>query len=274
MNSLLPATDRTGRRRDGRRSCFTTLAALMILLAGMTSARATGIFDPAKVGAPGSGALAELSRPAGPGPFPAVVVMHGCDGVGPHYREWASRLAEWGYVALLVDSFHARGHRNICNHGRRIPPEARAEDAEQARAWLAAQDYVWPDRIGVIGFSHGGWSVLKAVLATPGATPFAAAVAFYPGCETPAAPLVTDTLILIGQADDWTPAARCLAWRDAVVRTGHTIDVVVYPGALHGFDADWPERRYAGHTVGRDPAAAAAAITATRDFLAARLGVH
>ena len=72
----------------------------------------------------------------------------------------------------------------------------------------------------MIGFSHGGWAVLKAVLARPGARPFAAAVALYPGCDPPNAPLITHTLILIGQADDWTPARRRVRWRELVRTNG------------------------------------------------------
>jgi dienelactone hydrolase len=69
------------------------------------------------------------------------------------------------------------------------------------------------------------------------APPFAAAVAFYPGCDPPTAPLETDTLILIGEADDWTPAQRCERWVDLVQRTGHIVQLKSYPGALHSFDA-------------------------------------
>ena len=131
------------------------------------------------------------------------------------------------------------------------------------------------DRIGVIGFSHGGWAVLKAVLADTArqdrALPFAAAIAFYPGCDAPASPLVTDTLILIGDADDWTPAARCERWRKAAETGGHALLMKVYPGALHGFDAKGPPRLYAGHHVGRSPEAAEDAVAVTREFLAARL---
>ncbi len=51
--------------------------------------------------------------------------------------------------------------------------------------------------------------MLKAVLANvvrqPAEPPFTAAVAFYPGCDPPGSPLETDTLILIGDSDDWTP---------------------------------------------------------------------
>jgi hypothetical protein len=50
-----------------------------------------------KVGAPLSGTPAELYLPAVVVPVGAVVVLHGCDRIEPHYRQWAQRLADWGY---------------------------------------------------------------------------------------------------------------------------------------------------------------------------------
>ncbi len=154
-------------------------------------------------------------------------------------------------------------------------PLLRAKDAFIAADYLRARDDIIAARIGIIGFSHGGWTVLKAVLASTvaqdKARPFGAAVAFYPGCDPPDSPLVTDTMILIGDADDWTPAARCTAWCEAVKRNGHALDIKIYPGALHGFDTAREPHIFAGHLTGRDPAAAGDAIAATHGFLAARL---
>lgn len=48
--------------------------------------------------------------------------------------------------------------------------------------------------------------------------------------------------------------------------------MTVFPGALHAFDGLWPPHQYARHYMGRDPAAAAAALALTRSFLAERLG--
>ena len=97
-------------------------------------------------------------------------------------------------------------------------PRLRAQDAFNAAIYLRTRPDILPDRIGVIGFSHGGWAVLKAVLAgavrQPAEPAFAAAVALYPGCDPPQGALETDTLILIGEADDWTPVARCRRWVD------------------------------------------------------------
>jgi dienelactone hydrolase len=240
------------------------------LLCGAASAAAqVPAFDASTVGAPGSGARAELFMPAGT-PTAAVIVLHGCDGVGPHYRSWARQLAQWGYAALLVDSFRPRGFTEVCNHGELVPPEAQARDAFNAAAFLRARADLHIARLGVIGFSHGGWAVLKAVLAgvvrSPGNPPFAAAVAFYPGCDPPRSALETDTLMLIGDADDWTPVARCQRWRDLAATNGHVLQMKVY------FDAPAAPHAYAGHYVGRDPAAAADALTETQGFFAARLG--
>ena len=191
-----------------------------------------------------------------------------------HYRNWARHLAQWGYAALMIDSFRPRGFTEVCNHGELVPPEVQARDAFDAAAYLRTSLHV--TKIGVIGFSHGGWAVLKAVLAgvvrRSDEPPFAAAVAFYPGCDPPAAPLETDTLILIGEADDWTPAARCQRWVALARADGHALQIKTYSGALHGFDAPAMPHDYAGHHVGRDPAAAADATAETKAFLAARLG--
>jgi dienelactone hydrolase len=227
------------------------------------------------VGGPDSGKRGELFVPPGPGPFSAVVVLHGCDGVGLHYRTWAKQLRDWGYAAMLVDSFGPRGFANVCNQGMLVPPLVRARVAFDAAAYLRRLPNVRADRIGVIGFSHGGWTVLKAVLEgtvrQSGATPFAAAVAFYPGCQRPDSVLATDTLILIGDAGDWTPAVACRRCYDQVQKAGHSLQLKVYPGALHGFDALHTPSYYPGHYTGRDPQAAADAMSVTREFLAQHL---
>src|SRR4051794_36355255 len=105
------------------------LAAALALLG---AAPASLSFGPATVGGPGSNENGELYRPAGVGPFPAMVILHGCDGIGRHYRDWARRLAGWGYEALLVDSFRPRGTPSVCNHGMDIPPEQQAADGMAA----------------------------------------------------------------------------------------------------------------------------------------------
>src|SRR5258708_11158723 len=51
--------------------------------------------------------------PDGPGPFPGVVILHDCSGLGPRSsgapRRWADRLIDLGYAVALPDSFVNRG---------------------------------------------------------------------------------------------------------------------------------------------------------------------
>jgi dienelactone hydrolase len=226
---------------------------------------------PDRIGPPGSGAMAELHLPAGPGPFPAVVLLHGCSGITPNMARWAARLVEWGQAALVLDSFGPRGVENVCHQASRVPPSLRAADALAAAAALRARPEIDPGRIALVGFSHGGSSALAAasrgIVDRAGATPFAAVVAFYPWCPRAAVPLASPVLTLIGDADDWTPASRCEAlratWRPAFGRWS----LQVYPGATHAYDAPGRDRLYFGHRLRHDPAATADSAARLRRFI-------
>src|SRR5579862_9084916 len=78
---------------------------------------------------PGEGLVlhGELFRPAGQGPFPAVVALHGCAGLGskgatvsPRHRDWADRLTQLGFVVLFPDSFGSRGAGSQCRTSARV----------------------------------------------------------------------------------------------------------------------------------------------------------
>ena len=240
-----------------------------------------------------------LYRPAGDGPFPAVILMHGCsglwrkDGKEPtgHYIAWAEHWRGKGYVAVLVDSFGPRGEREICTHkDRKIRPERdRPRDAYAALEWVAKRPDVDKGHIHLQGFSNGAMAVLSTVRTDAPGRPakgpeFRSAVAFYPGCT---ALLKTDyktvvpLLIQSGGADDWTPAKSCEQLVERSRAGGPLMEIDVYPGAHHAFDGDSPVRlrpevRNAsapggwGATVGSNPEARAKAIERTTAWIAAR----
>ena len=253
-------------------------AALLMAPAAMAADSAPLTFDATKIGKPNSGAQAELWRPEGAGPFPAVVVLHGCGGISDNHRGWAGRLAGWGYVAFLVDSFRPRNVRSTCYGGGVPTPKQRAQDAFNAAAYLRTLPDILPDRIGVIGFSHGGSTVMEAVLqnAVPvdrGGRPFAAAVAYYPGCnpKPPWSIPATDTLILIGKNDDWASAPNCQALVAGKAGMPHAPQIKVYPNAVHDFDGTGVPRLVGDHMMGGDREAALDSYAMTQAFLAARL---
>lgn len=196
---------------------------------------------------------AAIYRPRGDGPFPAVIVMHGCGGVGEHQSDWAKRLASWGYVAVALDSFGPRGHGNICQKTSLVPPDLRVFDIIGAAEYLAQQPYAAKGQIALLGFSHGGWTMMKAVQEHQGLAKYGikGAVAYYPYC-TPGTDrfVALPLLILIGQQDDWTPESRCLALIAQGLKRHDLVELVGYSGAYHSFD--FPASRREVWGIGSD----------------------
>ena len=61
---------------------------------------------------------ATIYRPAGAGPFPAMVVLHHCAGIDADLVGWARHLADEGYVSIVPDSFSPRGTGRVCATGQ------------------------------------------------------------------------------------------------------------------------------------------------------------
>jgi dienelactone hydrolase len=214
---------------------------------------------------------ASLYRPEGAGPFPAVVALHDCGGFvhhrpsseTRHYVEWARLLVANGFVVLFPDSFGSRGVGSQCRErNRRVrASRERVTDANASRRWLQAQSYVKADRISLLGWSNGGvaalWTVRPTASPRDGSVDFRSAVSLYPGCrrlrETAWSARVP-TLILIGSADDWTPATACQQMVAGAHNRSAHVQIVVYPGAPHEFDRpNSPIRLHTGLATSADP---------------------
>lgn len=219
--------------------------------------------------------------PPGAGPFPMVVLLHGCNGLRPNtwarwVRPWAAALHAEGIGVAVVDSFTPRGIDQVCTRGAAAWARQRANDAHSVRAWLAAAPHVRADRIAVMGMSNGGRTVLAALRSFSEAGPpdgqgFRAGVALYPGCQSDTdARFAVPLLVLIGTGDTVTPARSCEAMRDAQPPGAPPVTLVLYPNALHSFDVDLPERHYLGMQLGGDAAAAADARRRVLAFLVAQ----
>ena len=228
--------------------------------------------------------LGYLRQPRDPGPLPAVVLLHGCNGGWQRLDErWGARIGSWGYVTVTVDRFGPRGITSACTGGA---PAATVFDAYRALAFLVQQPFVDPARVAVIGFSQGGWlalaSVERGMIERTSKEKFRAAIAFYPPCLGIKGSMTVPTLILTGELDDWTPANECrnlAEGRDdyGISRQkdlGVPIEIVVYPGAYHGFDVPGLATpvKYLGHHLEYNQAARDRSIDATKDFLYATIG--
>jgi dienelactone hydrolase len=201
----------------------------------------------------------DLTLPAGAsGRVPALILLHSCHGVQPPVREWARALNEMGYGTFVLDSFTGRRVTEDCTGRTAVGIGSRLTDVFRAQALLATHPRLDPDRIGIVGFSHGGWVTLWAsqsryqrrFMRGTGANP-AAYAAFYPAaCNVR---LLNETAmdeapvrIFVGTADDWTPVARCREWVERRRAAGKNVSIVEYEGAMHAFDvaAFQPPRRF------------------------------
>lgn len=212
-----------------------------------------------------------LYKPKGNGPFSAVIILHGCGGVDDHFREWAEQLVEWGYLALIVDSFSPRGVDRVCGNPYKVSPIDRALDAYGAGSYLKQLPYVDGEKIGLMGFSHGGFTGMRAIqrnfvqAAKMETMPFKAAVMFYPWCDAVQDQVDIPTLILIGSKDDWTPASQCVELKKQLSKPD-LLDLIVFEGAYHDFDRLNLNIDYLGHRLVYDPDAARVAKERTKAF--------
>jgi dienelactone hydrolase len=140
-----------------------------------------------------------------------------------------------------------------------------------------------PARLGLLGWSKGASTVLAAtnqrhpeVRTSP--VQASLAIAFYPGCEadlkrgySAGMPI----LLFVGEEDDWTDAAPCKTLATAAGES--LVEIEIYPGAFHGFDAsslvqlrkDVPNGVNPGQgvPVGGNPSARAVSAKRTEAFV-------
>lgn len=108
---------------------------------------------------------AELLTPSGRGPFPTVLLFHGCGGVRSHLHAYARAAVSVGWAALLVDSFTPRkwtrafAKAMVCS-GLRFRGGRRAGDVLAAIAGARLLPLVDAERLVLAGWSHGGWAIM------------------------------------------------------------------------------------------------------------------
>jgi len=99
------------------------------------------------------GMVAQFIRPAGPGPFPALLILGGSEGGTRGVRATAAPFAAQGYAVLALSYFRAEG---LPANLDQIP----LETFDRGLAWLAAQPSIDARRIGVFGISKGAEAAL------------------------------------------------------------------------------------------------------------------
>jgi len=199
-----------------------------------------------------------LARPADDEVRPAVLVFMEIFGINSHIREVTERVAREGYVALAPDFFHRTGpgvEYGYDDDGfakgmtllNQLAADEMIADAKAAIGYLRGRKDVVGDRIGAMGFCIGG----HMTYLTACETDVRAAASFYGGgVAAPQGPGGQDStvgrtagiqgriLCLFGDQDAFIPQDQVEAVRSALEAGGIRHEVVVYPGADHGFFCD------------------------------------
>lgn len=188
---------------------------------------------------------AHLARPSERGARPAVIVVQEAFGLNDHVRDVAGRLAGEGWVALAPDLYYRGGPGRTAAYSdlttaiammAALTDDQIVADVDAAVEWLRAQPFVRGDRIAITGFCMGGRvSFLAACALAPGK--LAAAAPFYGGgipLERTAT-LTCPVLAFFGDQDAFIPMEQVRTLEAAAAGLGKSVEVVVYPGAPHGF---------------------------------------
>lgn len=193
---------------------------------------------------------------------PVVLIFPGCGGVRDHHTTWAQLAASEGFIGIVVDSNTPRGidrgraMREICS-GARFWGRERAGDVVAMLAWVATLPDADPNRVVLMGQSHGAWAVMDLMAMTfPLERPTGlrrplpenirqqvdGAVLFYPYCgafsmsDEDGWALSPPSLMILAGEDDVVSTLACQEVAGDLQSAGLPLDVVLLKEAGHAFD--------------------------------------
>ena len=197
------------------------------------------------------------AMPAKGSRFPVALVVQEIFGVHEHIKDICRRFAKAGYIAIAPELYARQGEVAgltnvqdiIAKVVSKVPDKQVMSDLDSAVAYAAKTGRVDASRLGVTGFCWGGRIVWLYAAHSPR---LKAGVAWYgrlvgqPSELTPkhpidvAAELKAPVLGLYGEKDGGIPLETVEKMRAALKAAGKTTsEIVVYPGAQHGFHADY-----------------------------------
>lgn len=175
--------------------------------------------------------------PAGGGTGPAVLLLHGADGLAfaEGYRLAARVLASAGYGVGLVHYLDRTRDRRVVYARIKQDYPTWLAVTRDAVSWIAAHPGVDPARIGIVGVSLGA----ALAIDTAGADPRIKAVVDYFGPVLEGVhervKRLPPTLILHGQMDGVVGVEHAHAFAAMLKRLGTPYEIQIYPDQGHGF---------------------------------------
>lgn len=186
----------------------------------------------------GSPVTAYIARPAGNGPFPAVIMIHEFYGLNESIVGKAEGLSEAGYVVVAPDTFRGSTTAWIPRAIFQVittRQEQVNQDLDTVYAWIASQPDIDPGRIGILGFCYGGRASLSYSLHNPQLT---ATIIFYGSPETDPQVLHRlpgPVLGIFGGADSSIPLSDVYAFEAGLNQAGIPNEITVFEGQPHAF---------------------------------------
>jgi carboxymethylenebutenolidase len=182
-----------------------------------------------------------LVQPAGPGPFPAVLVIHENRGLNPYVEDVARRAAVEGFLALAPDGLAPLGgYPGNDDEGRRMqakldPAKLRTDMLNGARFVKSHQ--LSSGKLGVTGFCSGGGTA--NYLAVAMGADLQAAVPFYGApAETASVPKIKAAILAHLAGNDARINEMYPTFEQALKAVGVRYEIHMYPGTQHGFHND------------------------------------
>ena len=178
-----------------------------------------------------------------PAPGPGVILLTGSSGWKPAYPEIARSLSHSGFTALAVDYLAETGYESGIEFRRRHWPFWQAI-VRNSVALLQSDPSVDGNRLALVGYSLGAFLAVSLACTLPEVK---AVVDFFGGGSSDDKILAAQTrdfpplLILHGDTDRVVPVRHAHCLHDAVVRNGGQVEMQIYHGAGHGFNAPWSQ---------------------------------
>ena len=198
-----------------------------------------------------------FAKPANVPNPPVILVAMEIFGLHEYIKDVTRRVAKLGALAIAPDYYFRRGvdltkiseMPQLMPHVNSKPDAELFADLDATVRWAKSQSGD-TNRLGIMGFCRGGRTVWEYCAHNPDVK---AGVAFYGSLVDPdaqkaiwpksptqaAADMKAPVLGLYGEADQGIPLTQVDAMKAALQAANKTFEIKIYPGAPHGFHADY-----------------------------------
>ncbi len=196
---------------------------------------------------------AYVALPGGPGPHPAVLVVHQWAGQGEQERETADRMAALGYAGIAIDVFGKGVRGDPAGDNSALLGPWFGDRAALLRRLTAAVDFakghdaVDAARIGMVGYCFGGLCVLDVARAgVPGVVGVVSLHGVFAKPNLgPQGPISAKVLVCHGYDDPMADPQSMVGLADELTAAGANWQIHAYGNTTHAFtrkSANTPER--------------------------------